>query len=235
MQKEPGAQACALDASPWHAWEIKKRLINWCPSIRFPIDGTFPKSCQTHQSMVNMFFNPDPACRMHLILLRVSPNYAQLLLLLINSYFCTDTNHSRSDYCLWRCAGEYVCEILATESALDSAHSHIIFNLPVVILGSPCGDCGGMSLNHSGNRLIISREIGQRVRQEVLCPSLNRLGNLLTLQVCHDLLLPFEKVILSKPREAIWGTRQVGRHGTEIRELRRWWWQGWTAEENKKG
>lgn len=45
----------------------KKRLINWCPSVEFPIDGPFPKSRQTHRSMANMFFNPDSARRLRLV------------------------------------------------------------------------------------------------------------------------------------------------------------------------
>ena len=44
-----------------------KRLINWCPSTGFPIDGGFPRSRQTYRSLANMFFNPDPARRLRLV------------------------------------------------------------------------------------------------------------------------------------------------------------------------
>ena len=117
-------------------------------------------------------------------------------------------------------AVEYVCEILVTERTLDDTCSHVVLDPPVVIGGPPRSDSNNMSLNHSGNKLISSREIGQRVRREVTHPSLNILSNLLSLQVCHDLLLPFEKVVFGKPRKAIQSIRRGGRHRSEVRELR---------------
>ena len=45
----------------------QKCLVNWCPSVEFPVSGGFPKSRQTFRNMVNMFFNPDPACRLRLV------------------------------------------------------------------------------------------------------------------------------------------------------------------------
>jgi hypothetical protein len=70
----------------------KKCLINWCPSISFPIKGGFPKSHQTYQHMVNMFFNPDPARRFHLV-----PNEGKSQYL-FNPCYSTDMNPSRSYY-----------------------------------------------------------------------------------------------------------------------------------------
>lgn len=45
----------------------QKRLINWCPSVEFPVSGLFPKSRQKFRSLVNMLFNPDPARRLRLV------------------------------------------------------------------------------------------------------------------------------------------------------------------------
>src|SRR5258706_16043710 len=45
----------------------KKRLINWSPGVGFPIDGGFPSSRPAYRSMVNMFFEPDPALRLRLV------------------------------------------------------------------------------------------------------------------------------------------------------------------------
>ena len=40
-------------------------------------------------------------------------------------------------------------------------------------------------------------------------------SDLLSLQVRHDLLLPFEKVVLSEPRKAVRSVRRGGRHRSE--------------------
>jgi len=45
----------------------RKRLVNWCPSITFPTTGAFPKSRPLYRSIINMFFNPDPARRLRLV------------------------------------------------------------------------------------------------------------------------------------------------------------------------
>ena len=114
-------------------------------------------------------------------------------------------------------AWKHVCEVLATESALDDTHSHVVLDSPIVVGSPPCSHIGVMSLHLSGNKFIGHGEVSQRVRRKVTCPSLNILGDLLVLQVCHDLLLPFEEIVLSKPRKASWG---VGQGGTGIGEMR---------------
>ena len=68
----------------------EKRLINWCPSISFPINGGFPKSCQTYHSMVNMFFNPDLGRRLRLIPIEGRSQH------LFDSCYGTDITHSRA-------------------------------------------------------------------------------------------------------------------------------------------
>jgi hypothetical protein len=49
--------------------KYQKRLINWCPSINFPVqDGLgYPQDRPTRRSMLNMFFNPNPALRLQLV------------------------------------------------------------------------------------------------------------------------------------------------------------------------
>ena len=70
----------------------RKQLINWSQSIRFLIDGGFPRSRQTHWAMVNMFFNPDLACRLRLVPIEGKLQDS------FNSYYYADMNHSRSHY-----------------------------------------------------------------------------------------------------------------------------------------
>jgi len=45
----------------------QKRLINWCPSIDFPIEGGFPQKRLAYRNLANMYFNPDPARRLRLV------------------------------------------------------------------------------------------------------------------------------------------------------------------------
>src|ERR1700679_503936 len=45
----------------------RKRLINWCPSVDFPIEGRFPQSRRAYRDIMKMFFNPDPARRLRLV------------------------------------------------------------------------------------------------------------------------------------------------------------------------
>ena len=48
--------------------ESKLQLINWCPSVDFPTHK-LQKTCTFFWGMINMLFNPDPAHRLHLILI----------------------------------------------------------------------------------------------------------------------------------------------------------------------
>ena len=70
----------------------KMRLINWCQSIDFPIDGNFPKSRRVYRDMMKMFFNPDPARRLRLVPIEGKSQG------LFDSCYGTDMNHSRSHY-----------------------------------------------------------------------------------------------------------------------------------------
>ena len=99
------------------------------------------------------------------------------------------------------------------ESALDDTHSHVVLDPPIAVSGPPCSHLDSMSLNGSGNKLISCGEGSRRVRQKVIHPSFNILGDLLALQVCQDLLLPLERIVLSKPGKAIQSIGRGGRHG----------------------
>jgi len=70
----------------------KNRLINWSPGVGFPIDGRFPSSCLAYHSMVNMFFEPDPALRLRLVPIE---GKAQDL---HNSCCGANMNHSRAHH-----------------------------------------------------------------------------------------------------------------------------------------
>lgn len=70
----------------------KKRLINWCPSVPFPIGGGFPTKRGELRSMATMFLNPDPVRRLRLVPIKGMSQD------LFNSCYHTDINHSRSHY-----------------------------------------------------------------------------------------------------------------------------------------
>ena len=95
-----------------------------------------------------------------------------------------------------RCrAGEDIREILAMESTLDGTRSHAVFDYPIVVLIPLCGNSSVVSLDRSRNTRVGSRESGWGVRWKA---SFSVLNNLLALQVCRNLLLPLEVVVLRK-------------------------------------
>ena len=72
--------------------KLKKCLINWCPSIDFPIDGGFPRTRQAYRGLINMFFNPDPARRLRLVPIE------GMALNMFNSCCSTNMNRSRAHH-----------------------------------------------------------------------------------------------------------------------------------------
>jgi len=106
-----------------------------------------------------------------------------------------------------RRASEDIRQILATECTLDDTHSHTILDPPIVIFDLPLGNGSVVSCDRSRDEGIGSGESGRGVWRKITRPSLDVLGDLFTLQVRHDLLLPFDHVVLRKPRKAIRGVR----------------------------
>jgi hypothetical protein len=49
----------------------RKRLVNWCPSVKFPSEAAkFPKSRLVLKSLIQMFFNPDSSLRLRMVPIR---------------------------------------------------------------------------------------------------------------------------------------------------------------------
>ena len=50
-----------------HLERSQRRLINWCPTVKFPSEETTtPKSCLVLKSILHMFFNPEPSRRLRM-------------------------------------------------------------------------------------------------------------------------------------------------------------------------
>ena len=45
----------------------RRRIINWCPTIKFPIKRQYPRERGIHRIMLEMFFNPNPLLRLRIV------------------------------------------------------------------------------------------------------------------------------------------------------------------------